>query len=113
MQDAAQTTYDLSSYSGTAYFDSTNYMDHEIGLASGWKRWWIVTYAPSSLHNGVFTITRYTIEPTTAQKAAALKDGTFLCVLTPVGTQAAGMVNSSSSTGSGSWGGGGKIAPGL
>jgi hypothetical protein len=113
MQDAAQTTYDLASYSGPNYFSITNYMDHEIGLASGWKRWWIVTYAPSSLHNGVFTITRYTSEPSQATKAAAMKDGSFLCVIAPSGTQSAGFINDSSGSGSKSGGGGGKLAPGL
>jgi hypothetical protein len=120
MTDSAQTTYDMGTTGNSGYGSSNVGFDaaagHALfaatGLAAGWKRWYIITWTPSAAHTGTLTANEFTTEPTQAQKAAAYKDGSFLCICTVSGSSTTGIINGSSGSG-GFKGGGGKVPPGL
>lgn len=119
MADAAQTTFDMGTTTdggygaSNAYFDSAHPIYFATGLSPGWKRWYIFTWTPTGPHTGTLTSAEFTTsEPTQAQKAAAFKDGSFLCICTVAGSQPAGIINPTSGNG-GFNGGGGKVPQGL
>jgi len=118
MGDASQTVYDMGTVSNSGFgsantgFDSGHPLYTASGIGTGWKRWYIITWTPSGPHGGTLTGTEFTSEPTQAQKAAAFKDGSFLCICTVSGSASSGIINGSSGSG-GFKGGGGKVPPGL
>lgn len=109
LQDGTQ--YDTSGNGGVGT-SSGSPIVNLTGQTSGTNYWYVITWTPSSSTNGTFTATQFLTKPTNAQLAAAVADGSFLCVFAQGGTTAPFKAITGGGGGIGG-GGGGKIPPSL